>query len=332
MNSSQNGNSGRRMKNTPNQNNKNSKRARNRPRERGPNQTRYCPKEIVRECTRNYLRVLTDPWAHFNSGKEVCIPDAYSKPSWKVQTFARGVLYANASGQGALLVEPHSAAWSNEFSIAFSDQNSLTGTLATLASIKTTNARAPFLGTSTIDCRLVGCGIRIKYIGKYLDTAGLYGLGIKNSADDDLKTITPDSFLSRPSVVRSAVTHGGRWQQVAFRPSQESTTEPRHGTGGVVGNNVPMAVVIQGAEPSAPFEYEICFFHEYFANDDDVVPGTTESHSDILGLSAIRSYINKVWNSPITTDLYNKGMDYVYKYLTSGTLSLMGQGTKMIAF
>jgi len=318
-------NAGRSMKNTPNPNNKS--KARNKPRK-----TRYCPKEIVKDCTRNYLRVQTDPWSHFNSGKEVCIPDTLSKPSWKVQTFFRGTFSATSNGVAALAVNPWVAMFNNQNCVARSSGASTGSIIKNLASVLSANTRAPFTSSSDVESRVVGCGIRVKYIGKYLDTSGIIGVGIRNDSDDDLGLLTTSEFLSRPNTCRSAVTHGGRWIQVAFRPSSSWDLDPKRMVGNVNESGVQtvLAVVVEGAQANAPFEYEVCFFHEYLATDASGIPGTTLSHTDINGFGAIRSYINKVWNHPITTDLYNKGLDYVYNYLTKDILALTGQSPLLL--
>jgi len=264
-----------------------------------------------------------DPWAHFNTGKEVCIPDSYSKPSWKVQTFHRATFSANASGTAVLIVDPFRAMFSDLVSIKHTVGSSTGSTLSALANSTGVNARAPFVSTSSphIEARMVGCGIRVKYIGKYLDTAGIMGVAQRNGVQDDLGTLSTGGLLSRPDCVRTAVTHGGKWTQLAYRPSEVTDTDPIHHTGSATG---VMAVVVEGAAASASYEYEVCFFHEYIASDTDIIPGSTQSHTDLMGVSAIRSFVNKVWNSPITANLYNQGMDYVYNYLTKDILAVTG--------
>jgi hypothetical protein len=221
----------------------------------------------------------------------------------------------NASGVGVILIAPQSAMYNDTLSMAHSIAGSTGSTLAALANSLAVNYRAPFAKSADIDARLVGCGVRIKYVGKYLDTSGLCGVGIRQTTLENLALLNPDEFLSRPSTVRSAVTHGGKWTQLAHRPTGDSDllASSHEGT---AHSHATMAIVVTGAQPSAPFEVEVCFFHEYYSSITTSVPSTTLSHSDVPGFGAVRDYINTVWNSPITSDLYNKGMDFVYKKLT----------------
>lgn len=319
----QNKNSGSNMRNTPKS--QNIKKSRNRPKQRGPNQSRYCPKDVVRECTRNYLRTQVDPWAHFNTGKEVCIPDEMSKPSWKIQAFARFTMHCNAQGVGVVTLNPFSAMYSDVISMACTSATTTGTFLGDLPNSFHKNTRAPFATADNVEARLVGCGVRMKYVGKYLDTSGIAGVGIRQNGGENLGPLTPTQFLSRPSTCRTTVTHGGKWTQLAFRPAEESDLAAASSVD-TPSTVAVMALVVEGAQPSAPFEVEVCFFFEYYSTSAHTLPGLTISHSDSAGMSAVREFVNKVWTSPITSDLYNKGMNYVYTYLTQTAANVLRAG------
>lgn len=314
------------MKSTPqqqrnNNNNKKKKRVRKRTPNRGANSVRSVPRAVVRDCTRHYLGVLTNPFGYFNNGVEVCIPDLNSRPSYKVQTIQRGVFTVGTGGAGFVAANPL-AAFTGLNNVCFSVTNYAGSGIDCSGVANTSTATystAPFPDTATRLARLVGAGLRIRYIGTELNKSGLQvGATLASAIGQTLQGLDYIQLASRPDSRRtSAVTR--QWSSVTWVPTDEdlcdwnSTTTNDWAT--LSSTNSRMGFVVNG-QPGNSYEWEFIAFREFISTGTRLVPGVTASHSDVEGISAVKNFLGTVWNSEPGQQLYSAGMNYVYNYLT----------------
>lgn len=307
-------NNGRSVKNTPNQN----KRKRN----RGPKKataTRTVPRTIVRDCTRNYLQALTDPFGVWGNGTEVCIPDEWSLPSFKLHTKLRGNVECGTTGFGFITVAPFVGTNASPI-ISHSDSTYPANTVALNGSPGVTsvsNGQLPFATVRPF--RVVGTGLRVRYIGTELNRNGLVVLQNFPAPGDTPFTMTFQELASRPGAVVHPVDR--RWKSLAFRGSREAQHDwanqnlPASSAG-----NLSMAIAFSTlASDPGLFEYEYVSFYEFVSSNDNIVPGVTHSDSDIQGIAAIRNYLSHLVNGEASAAIYRTGVDYIYSYLTGAS-------------
>jgi hypothetical protein len=190
-----------------------------------------------------------------------------------------------------------------------------------------TDAQLPFASTGPRSNRVVGAGLRIRYTGTELKKAGsqvsaMYG----TSSTEDLVGYNYAQLASRPDCEPTPVSRG--WRAVSWLPTDDSFSEFIPLATGIYGSltsNVGtrrMGFLFQG-ETGSQYEFEIVSFREYISTNEHLVPGLTASHSDMNGMGAIRNFLGSVWNSEPGQNLYNRGVDYVYNYLTGASASVL---------
>lgn len=312
MNNSNN-NAGRRVKNSPNQNNKKNRKRNKGPRPQGA--ARTVPQSILRPCTRHYLGVLSDPFGYFNNGSEVCVPNTTSLPSLKVQTLMRGVVHTGTNKFGFLAL--NSRAVFNDVHLAVGSNITYTGTTVSNSTVTSNtftvnDTSAPFAHTAARAYKRVGLGMQVRYIGTMLNRGGLYASIMQTGYLPNLHNM---SFAAVASMPEASVTGIGQgWKTLAFKPGNGYNLD--WATHDFSYDDGPdMAILMESAEKEQPFEFRIVSFVEYVSHEANRVPSTTLSHSDSLGFSGVREFITSVWNSDASTALYQKGVNYLYKYL-----------------
>lgn len=216
-----------------------------------------------------------------------------------------------------LIFNPFTAAYNNIDCIAYPAATVTTyGKLNVMCTVGVKNIRSPFTASSLAgpQSRLVGAGFRMRYIGKYLDTSGSYVSRIREARILDLGEATLNEIFNDPLSRKAAVRHG-QWFSCGWRPSDSTDADYSKETATAISK--PLVVLgVRGCQFSAPFEWEAVFYHEYLPQVESAsVPGTTKSHTDLPGLSAVRDFINTAWNSDIGQSLYTKGINYVKKTL-----------------
>lgn len=314
--------SGRSVKNTPNQSqvNKNARK-----RNRGPRKdtaTRTVPRTVVRDCTRHYLGALTDPFGYFQHNLEVCIPDNLARPSFKVAVRSRGVASTGTADFGYICAQSF---------INVNDVRALSATTATYSPSVTgymsspgvqvyENTQLPFSAALARDSRTVAAGLRVRYIGTELDMNGTI-VSVQSSSlnHSTLYGLSYNDLASRPDVTVNHVSR--KWTTISYKPI--STAEDAWGefaTSGIDDYDMIIAWSTDTTK-SKLFEWEYVKYVEYIPRADRAVSNTTRSHSDVEGVSAIRDYLANAWSSEPGQNLYRKGVDYVYNYLSGAVVS-----------
>lgn len=148
--------------------------------------------------------------------------------------------------------------------------------------------------------RIVGCGIRVRYIGTELNKGGRMILA-RHPDGGQLGALTASELLAFQTVATTNVTR--EWQSVSFKPTQTADYEfsPRpyrnDFDGGIPVNtkqlwednmNTSMAIFVTGAAPLNSFEWEIVHHVEFTGVTDNV----TKSHTDIGGMSIVRNNLD----------------------------------------
>lgn len=274
------------------------------------------------------MGVITNPFGYFNNGVEVCIPDLNSKPSYKVQTKVRGTFSVGTGGFGFVAVNPLYHC-NDQFAISFTN-NTFAGLLVAPGAVGTalqSNQQMPFPGANARFSRLVGAGLRIRYIGKELDRSGIQVGAIENSnLNTSLGNRTFGELASRPD--NSSTTPVSRgWHTIAWRPADEEQREWHFDHtatpyASITIDNVKMVFGVEGTTGNR-YEYEFINFVEFASSFNNLVPGVTASHSDTDGMSAISNFVGTLWNSEPGQSLYNRGVNYVYNYLAGASASVL---------
>jgi hypothetical protein len=328
-------NNGRSVKNTPNQSQNSKKNKRRRARNqngRKPTATRTVPKTIVRDCTRHYLGVLTDPFGYFYNGVEVCIPDNDVRPSFKVQTMARGQFQAGeTTGFGYVVGSPF--IFSNNTPALLYTTSSFVGSaidnVVAAGNVAVNLTQLPYSAASPRGSRLVGYGLRARYVGTELDRNGQVAVAVASDTEDSLHGQTWVGLLARPDT--KVYPMDRQWKTVAWRPIESSQTAwgKESFTVEDVGNMricVATQAATTGTEHALTMEWEMVGFYEFIPSGVHSVTSLTASHSDIAGISAIRSYLGSLWSSDAGQSLYKKGVDYLYLYLSNSAIPLLQYG------
>jgi hypothetical protein len=252
-------------------------------------------------CAVDYAKALATP---FSLSAVACIPDLHAVPSKKLRVKTRGVFSTGTGGHGQLVMNPWCTA---------SDANLLFGTDATsalgpivaqvglgLLFIKPTKmpyATTDFAGNLTggVRARLVGAGLRIRYIGPEISRSGQ----IVGFREPDNVTTTGLSFDRIRSLSTSKTFSNKRqWTYCTYRPVQPSEYEyspypcTPEAPGKTVGSfDLTQGFVISGTTDSsgnpgpAPFEFEAISFIEFIGNIDNI----TRTHVDVVGMSHVRN-------------------------------------------
>lgn len=129
-------------------------------------------------CVKHYFRALTDP---FTTEAGACMPcDLFPLPSAKLKTFVRGRFVLGTSGVGFIGAAPVLA--NDAFCAAMTTSTSALTQGAALNSATFQSSAmmtqlpystANLSGTQTIHGRIVGAGLRVKYVGSLMNTNGV---------------------------------------------------------------------------------------------------------------------------------------------------------------
>jgi hypothetical protein len=315
--------SGRSVQNTPTTNQ--SQNNKNRKRKRGPRKdtaVRTVPRNVVRDCTRHYLGALTDPFGYFQHNLEVCVPDNLARPSYKIAVRARGVASTGTSDFGYVSAQSFLGA-NNVRSIAasnasFSDPN--TGSQTAFGIDPSYLSQLPYSAADIRQNRTVAAGLRVRYIGTELDMNGtILGVQSSSTVNPSLSGLTYADLASRPDVTVNHVSR--KWTTISYKPI--ATSEDAWGDY-VLPSATDYDMVIAWATDSSKsklFEWEFVKYMEFIPYGAKLVPNTTRSHSDVEGVSAVRDYLANAWSSEPGQNLYRKGVDYVYNYLSGAAVS-----------
>jgi len=181
-----------------------------------PNQTRamsLIQKLQVHDCSIMYANVLVDP---FGTPDGACIPsELFPLPSQKSSTLLRGTFSLGTTGYGFLLFNPTLA---NDLACVMASTGTSVGTSSTAFSAFTNPALFTMTGLpysnaqfgNGIQGRIVGYGLRIRYVGALMNTNGT--IFMKEDPDhNDLKPFSYDTLAADQYSEEVNVTNIDNW-------------------------------------------------------------------------------------------------------------------------
>lgn len=282
----------------------------------------------VPECAENYFHAIIDP---FNVPPGVCIPcDLFPIPSQKTKTFIRGTFNLGTSGTGFFAVNPVLS--NDQVCTAYTTSTSV-GNAATpfstftntggsfMAQLPYTNAQLS--ANRLVKGRIVAAGLRVKYIGKLMDSNGLCA-----SAEDpdhaDILSSTWNAITASKYTTVDRITNGSHWDKsVCYSgPVTIQDLEFTNNLYPLASGATFMMIAVQGVANDL-FEYEY-FQHTEFLGT--VVVGKTMSHADAMSygkaLETIKTAtIDKPLEPFMAPSLWQK-----FKYAIQEGLPSLGSG------
>lgn len=259
---------------------------------------------VEHKCAKHYAETVLDP---FETKSGACVPMLPCLDSAKRKIFARGTGMTQANGFGGICATTSCA--SDKPAVYVTDGtgtgHSLVGTQNVAYHSNSEVDNAAFTG-GTLQARIVGCGVRVRCIGKPIDMNGrTFALEEPSHMDTQSLEI---ANLSLFDVNRVKTKHFGPewsvacWQPV--RPGEQAYQANAYAstTGGMI-TIAPLCILIQSQSAlQLPFEWE--WFCHYEAVGSSA-RGKSESHvAPIAGPKAIAA-LQKV-PSGIFDDVSNK--------------------------
>jgi len=285
------------------------------------------------ECSRLYLQTLTNPFKVI--GGVACIPDDKDVPSYKVLIIARGTFYIGSAKLGWVFCDPSAACYDTS-SVCLTSAAFVGSTLSFVDTAHTPAIVTPGfpypasgIGSAGILHRTVGCGLRIRYTDTELNRSGRCVPYRSNSVRDaSVSGLGIANLLSRPEVPSDPVDR--QWHCVTYLPTSTFTGNANVDCysytdwSSEAASPVPQATgfdlgfAIDGSTAGNGFEYEIYWHKEYIScSPGTQPPGTTRSHSDSIGLSAVRNALEDTLPSTNGDSYYRQALDYIGTWSTS---------------
>lgn len=253
-------------------------------------------------CAVDYMKSLVTP---FSLTQPACIPDLHAVPSKKVRVKYRGVFSTGTTGDGQCVALP--ACTTNQGSIVYITdatyalgptlQNSLVAGISGPVNPKIPYGSSAFAGTTTggIRSRLVGFGVRIRYIGPEISRSGQI-VGFREPDNSNALGLTYDRV--RSLTTSKTFSNKRQWVYATYRPVQPGEYEyspfpcsPEVPGATVNTSAATLGFTISGTTDSsgnpgpAPFEFETVSFIEYIGNIDNI----SHTHVDVIGMSHVRN-------------------------------------------
>jgi hypothetical protein len=260
------------------------------------------------------LRALTDP---FNCPPGVaCIPDDHDLASFKQATSYRETFSVGTNGIGFVILAANNAA-NNTKDCAFTT-NAFAGTfidvgasgVTQVASAQQSNLTSADLSELHARARIVGCGIRVRYIGTELDRSGQL-IGASYPSFTILNGRNIGEILANTSIQTTAVDR--KWHAVAYVP-----TIPEDYSYGIRDHSVDtynnLGLFVNGGKAGISFEFEIIHHYEMIPGEikpSRVLPFLSASHSDVVGMGATRSLLEGKIPVDAGPGLYQRSLEWI---------------------
>lgn len=307
----------------------------------------------IAPCTRMYAKALVNP---FSVQGLPCIPDNIVLPSYKFATKARGVFSTGTLGVGFIIIDPFQMLTSNGNiagiapvqtggAIYYTDKtyaqaNVQPITVAALtAGVNIANSdslfvNADFDNTVAVNrrrqMRLVGCGLRIKYIGSNLYNAGRLII-FRNQGNDSVPLFvatTPQTFLQDQYTSLTTVSRGDKYVYYVpddadfidynpFNVYSPNLADPA-GVGGIGLGHHSMGIIIDGgsvAPNQQSWEYEAVAYFEAVGNGFTL----SRSEGDPVGHDIIMSSLPNAAPTSSPQQVENSVMGQFIKGFTDTT-------------
>jgi len=244
-------------------------------------------------CALDYARCLANPF----TGPIACVPTYPAMLTRRMKAFCKGVFNTGTAGFGYILANPNSGAANDVPAVTYSTAASAVSTTsATIAvdpamgfAVSNSEYLAAQFGTTPAlaKYRVVGCGLKIRYVGTQLNLGGqIIGLhepdhnnlasqSIANfDAQTESRRLVPDRQWT--TVLYKPVTE----DELLFRPDFPSALFP------TVDGVFYMGFIIQSAVAAQPFEFE---YYGVYEMEGRNLRGKVPSHNDPLGHAAVHT-------------------------------------------
>jgi hypothetical protein len=297
------------------------------------------------QCADTYMRVLSNP---FTDVDNACIPDAITLPSQKMRVTCRGTFYSGTNGFGFVGINPWTGITSDGISTTqgigctavYSTVNynyayvtlpmtSTTGGIAT-ANSNSIYTRAAMNGAQgALNFRLVGCGLRVRYIGTELNMGGRIIMYRQRTNFPDVNNNLSPAYALNDVFYHSS-TMSRSWKQITYLPartedlSYHSFNDPSNV--GVTDYRIMWALV-DGTVTNVAFEFESIYYYEIVGVGSSGIQ-VTRSHSDPVGFGAIMSALPQTLRDT-GSSLYNYMRDGAMSALKTATSGLITTGLRV---
>lgn len=246
---------------------------------------------MLSPCVIKYASALENPFKVIDGA---CIPDMHGVPSYKMRYHSKGTFSIGSAGVGYVAVNPGVQA--NNVTAIYHTNNSFTGTsiVSSGTGVQTvTFAGLPYAsldfgsGDNQTQGRLVGLGLRIRYIGTKLNEGGRVVMA-RHPTNKSLISQDISGLLSSYQQLETESV-STRWRTCTYRPVSAEDYEYKANNGM---DHTSMCAIVKSSADNE-FEYEIVSYFEFCGQ----VLNPTRTHSDISGLSAIRNALPIADNS-----------------------------------
>jgi hypothetical protein len=256
------------------------------------------------------LQALEDPFGLKKSPTAACIPDLHAVPSKKTGALHRGNFSTGTAGYGFVLLKVHQktndvpvasegavtfseAAWGGAAGSFLPTPSATPATgLSSIGLPKLPYSNAEFAATAGvggIQGRVVGAGLRIRYIGPELARGGQIN-AVRHPENNSLVGLTLAEIKTFTTSKSYPVDR--EWTYINYQPTEPD--EYKYSSQATTSNGIAqwnMGFVITGTTTStgtpgsAPFEFEVVQFIEYIGRINNI----TTTHVDVQAMSMIRN-------------------------------------------
>lgn len=290
-------------------------------------------------CAKSYLKAICDPFG-LDSGL-ACIPDMRDLPSQKMALKCRGTFTIGTGLFGFVVAAPLINS-----NAANAVVNSAAGYIPTTVDVSNVNtvgtplAQNPYSTTSLasgVAGRTVACGLRVRYIGTELNKGGTMAVVRLGTTNTVLNSLNGKSFadvMSLNSV--QTVPCDRRWYTVFFVPVNDNDYEYQQNNNNINSTDslgeARIGFLVSGASAGNTYEWEFIVHKEFvsFNPSNSAVPDLSASHSDAVGMSAIRNYFEGTIDYLGGPKVFQNALAFINKYVpvetshfaTAGSLAL----------
>jgi len=244
---------------------------------------------FVPKCTRDYMRVLSDPIGSYGEVAEACVPDAVVLPSTKRSYRLRGAFSTGTSGVGFILLSPYRPATDHVCitTTSAASVGAFNTALTSFNNLDNKNYNVEWSSGDNVHYRIVGAGVKVFYRGTLLNSGGFYGT-YRNPVNSDVSLWSLDYMSQTPEWRQFKATADGSAEEIWLpQIDTDFTYDVVSGS-----NAAPICIgVVSGTTTPQPYEYEVVLYYEL--NGQYLTQGRTPSHSDPVGFGAVQAGIQE---------------------------------------
>jgi hypothetical protein len=176
-----------------------------------------------------------------------------------------------------------------------------------VTAVEVNDIHFPWVSATLPSLRVVGCGVRVRYVGTELNRGGT---AVKVVGGDltDFAGVAYTSLISLPEARIEPVNR--QWHTIAYR--SVNTVKSDFTSSGTLNitNSSPMVVCLTGS-PSNMFEFEIIRYFEAISSGTTSVLGVSKSDSDGVGMSIVRDFASSILASDAGQAVLNGFSSYI---------------------